>query len=125
MWLLLSRQDDRYCTKQDNRFCATTKGKIKWWIRPGSNRLPPRCERGALPDELRTHALDYYTQPNVMFNPNKSLYARVRTLNISPRFSATSSVYLILSHFRPLKSMQIQLKNHSKLNHLRGFCIVF
>ena len=27
----------------------------KWWIWPGSNRLPPRCERGALPDELQTH----------------------------------------------------------------------
>ena len=28
---------------------------VNWWIRPGSNRPPPRCERGALPDELRTH----------------------------------------------------------------------
>ena len=26
-----------------------------WWSRAGSNRWPPRCERGALPTELRPH----------------------------------------------------------------------
>src|SRR5215475_3880346 len=26
-----------------------------WWTRPGSNRRPPRCERGALPAELLAH----------------------------------------------------------------------
>jgi hypothetical protein len=26
------------------------------WTRPGSNRRPPRCKRGALPAELRAHA---------------------------------------------------------------------
>jgi hypothetical protein len=25
---------------------------VSWWTRPGSNRRPPRCERGALPAEL-------------------------------------------------------------------------
>ena len=24
----------------------------EWWTWPGSNRRPPRCERGALPTEL-------------------------------------------------------------------------
>ena len=28
-----------------------------WWSRAGSNRRPPRCERGALPTELRPQAL--------------------------------------------------------------------
>ena len=27
----------------------------RWWTRPGSNRRPPRCERGALPAELLAH----------------------------------------------------------------------
>jgi hypothetical protein len=35
------------------------RGSVKlqkiWWTRPGSNRRPPRCERGALPAELLAH----------------------------------------------------------------------
>ena len=27
-----------------------------WWIRRGSNSLPPPCHGGALPGELRTHS---------------------------------------------------------------------
>lgn len=29
------------------------KNKPKWWTWSDSNRLPPRCKRGALPDELQ------------------------------------------------------------------------
>ena len=30
-------------------------GQIDWWRIAGSNRRPPRCERGALPAELIPH----------------------------------------------------------------------
>ena len=32
---------------------AVTRGTLAHWSRPGSNRQPPRCKRGALPVELR------------------------------------------------------------------------
>jgi hypothetical protein len=32
-----------------------SQSKVVWWTRPGSNRRPPRCERGALPAELLAH----------------------------------------------------------------------
>ena len=35
--------------------CRPSAG-IRWWSRAGLNRQPPRCERGALPIELRPHA---------------------------------------------------------------------
>ena len=39
---------------EGNDFCPFPPGSIqKWWSRSGSNRRPPRCERGALPTELR------------------------------------------------------------------------
>ena len=30
-------------------------GVLVFWTLPGSNRSPPRCKRGALPNELRAH----------------------------------------------------------------------
>ena len=35
-----------------------------WWTRRGSNPRPPRCERGALPAELRAHMFYFW---NVRF----------------------------------------------------------
>src|SRR5205814_1981597 len=32
-----------------------SQSKVVWWTRPGSNRRPPHCERGALPAELLAH----------------------------------------------------------------------
>ena len=37
------------------RFERWVKSFRIWWTRPGSNRRPPRCERGALPAELLAH----------------------------------------------------------------------
>ena len=34
-----------------SRICCT--GLVRWWTRRDSNPRPPRCERGALPTELR------------------------------------------------------------------------
>ena len=31
---------------------ATSSANLKWWTQPDSNRLPPHCKCGALPDEL-------------------------------------------------------------------------
>ena len=40
-----------------------------WWIRRGSNSLPPPCHGGALPGELRTHNQpNYYTLKDFLGN---------------------------------------------------------
>jgi hypothetical protein len=36
-------------------FQKSPKSLKRWWTRSGSNRRPPRCERGALPAELLAH----------------------------------------------------------------------
>ena len=36
----------------DNQTASFRRSDLKWWSRPGSNRRPPRCERGALSTEL-------------------------------------------------------------------------
>ena len=46
--------DDRVRAILDDRLWTTTRIK-KWWSIAGSNRRPPRCERGALPAELMPH----------------------------------------------------------------------
>ena len=37
-----------------------------WWSRAGLNRQPPRCERGALPIELRPHAMREIAGPQTV-----------------------------------------------------------
>src|SRR3990167_6273338 len=35
---------------------ATSSANLKWWTLPGSNRSPPHCKCGALPNELRARS---------------------------------------------------------------------
>ena len=58
-----------------------------WWRRADSNRRPPRCERGALPAELRPHARHDSTTPasgvrgpwGVLWNPEGGSHAGGRS----------------------------------------------
>ena len=41
-----------------------------WWRIPGSNRLPPACKAGALPNELIPHMVGLAgLEPAQMFSP--------------------------------------------------------
>src|SRR5439155_19919126 len=42
-------------TPKAGRSIRLSQSKVVWWTRPGSNRRPPHCERGALPAELLAH----------------------------------------------------------------------
>src|SRR5258708_19176065 len=45
-----------------------SQSKVVWWTRPGSNRRPPHCERGALPAELLAHEqqIDFNKRPRCL-----------------------------------------------------------
>gem|GEM_PF-5143717 len=66
MWRVVLPQDEHAFVGQSEASREGRNGDVatstrsseretSWWTLPGSNRSPPRCKRGALPNELRAH----------------------------------------------------------------------
>ena len=75
------------------------------WTRPGSNRLPPLCKSGALPDELRAHVRLIYTTSRSrsmrvdlggIGPPPRQCECRVMPLYYRPMRSGASCAFLLV-----------------------------
>ena len=71
-----------------NRTITKLKTLKFWWRLTGSNRSPPACKAGALPDELNPHNTRITLSLNYSFSKTKlrnfaSRTTRISTVNLS------------------------------------------
>ena len=82
-----------------NTFLTTYRVRIcaLWWNRRGSNPRPPRCERGALPAELRSRVFIFCFFPSIFLENRRLPHCFV---DHSPSQLSYDPVYSFFASFR-------------------------
>ena len=79
------------------------------WSRPGSNRQPPRCKRGALPTELRPRGSEIRATPGQHFPapqvppPRSARHTKKATIATGTRY-CNSATFMAVFHRRAADS---------------------